>query len=137
MSDKRTHFKNETVRCLARSLKVPHHFTIPHTPWSYGAVERLGIEVLRSLGTDESELCLDLTEWPGLVPLVQSGLNNAPSAQRRNMAPITIFMGAEPFGPISSFMRRTNGKSVTPSAASLEKALSLSTVWDLFEKMRV
>lgn len=42
-----THFKNKTLRLLSKGLKVPHHFTIPYFPWSNGAVERLGNELLR------------------------------------------------------------------------------------------
>ena len=34
MSDGPTHFKNETVHKVSKGLKVPHHFTLPYTPWS-------------------------------------------------------------------------------------------------------
>lgn len=32
MSDGPTHFKNETIRMVAKGLKVPHHFTLPYCP---------------------------------------------------------------------------------------------------------
>lgn len=41
MFDGPTHFKNETVRLIGKNLKVPHDFTLPYSPWSNGAVERL------------------------------------------------------------------------------------------------
>lgn len=47
MSDGPTHFNNETVRSVTKGLKVPHHFTLPYSPWSNGAVEGLGKELLR------------------------------------------------------------------------------------------
>ena len=47
MSDGRTNFKNETIRLVSKGLKVPHHFTLPYCPWSNGAVERLGKELIR------------------------------------------------------------------------------------------
>lgn len=31
MSDGPTHFKNNTVRLVAKGLKVPHHFTLPYS----------------------------------------------------------------------------------------------------------
>lgn len=43
MSDGTTHFKNETIRMLTISVKVPDHFTLPYTPWpmvSWNSLER-------------------------------------------------------------------------------------------------
>ena len=71
MSDGPTHFKNETVRAVTRGLKVPHHFTLPYTPWSNGAVERLGKELLRVFRSIVSELQMKFEEWPDLLPVVQ------------------------------------------------------------------
>ena len=83
--------KNETVRLLTKGLKVPHHFTLPYTPWSNGSIERLGKELLRVFRSVISELRMRFEEWPDLVPLVQSAINNAPSPQRGGVAPITVF----------------------------------------------
>lgn len=47
MTDGGSHFRKEALRRLTRDLRVPHHFTLPYTPWSNGAVERLGKEILR------------------------------------------------------------------------------------------
>lgn len=56
MRDGPTHFKNETLRLVAKGLQVPHHFTLPYSPWSNGAVERLGKEMLRFFRSVVSEL---------------------------------------------------------------------------------
>jgi len=136
MSDQGTHFKNETVRKLSRALKVPHHFTLPHTPWSNGAVERLGKEILRTFRTAVSELQVPFSTWPDLVPLVQSALNNSLSPQRGNLAPITIFMGKEPSPPISTFWRRDTGTTVTIKAATRKRALNFGKVRDLVDNYR-
>lgn len=71
MSDGPTHFKNETIRILTKSLKVPHHFTLPYNPCSNGAVERLGKELVRTMRTMVSEFRMDFKEWPDVLPLVQ------------------------------------------------------------------
>lgn len=47
MSDGPTYFKNKTIRRLTKGLKSPHHFTLHYCPWSNGAVQRLGKELLR------------------------------------------------------------------------------------------
>ena len=62
MSDGPAHFKNETVRLLSRGLKVPHHFTLPYTPWSNGSIERLGKELLRVFRSVISELQMQFKE---------------------------------------------------------------------------
>ena len=130
MSDGPTHFRNETVRLVCKGLKVPHHFTLPNTPWSNGAVERLGKELIRVFRAALSELQLDLKEWPDLLPVVQSVLNNSPSPQRGNVAPITAYLGREPTPPIRTFLRSRNTKVVTIEEATQERLLSISTLKD-------
>ena len=82
MSDGRTNFCNETVRMLVKSLQVPHHFTLPCTAWSNGGIERLGKQILRIFRAALAELQLQFTEWPSLVPVLESALNKSPSPQR-------------------------------------------------------
>ena len=128
MSHQGTHFKNETVRELTRLLKVLHHFTLPCSPWRHGAIERLGREVLRVFRATLSELQMAFEEWPDLIPLVQSALNNNSSSQRRNRAPITAFMGAEPGLPLSCFRRSTNSKLLELCSDIRSKVFNLGTV---------
>ncbi len=84
MSAGGTHFQNETMRLLSRERRAPHHFTLPQTPWSNGGIERLGKEVLRMFRAVLSDLKMRPSEWPDLVPVLQSALNWAPSPQRKN-----------------------------------------------------
>ena len=79
---------------------------------------------------------MDFSEWPDLVPMVQNSLNNSPSPQRGNLAPITIFLGVDASSPISTFMRSSTGKTVTPSAASLETSFNLTRTKELVDKYR-
>ena len=130
MSDGGSHFKNDTVKRVAKGLKTPHHFTLPYTPWSNGGVERLGKEVLRTFRAVLSELRFPHSEWPDLTPVIQSALNNSPSPQRRNMAPITIFSGLPPSSPVSTFKRSCTGKIVSVSDARTELERNLTSVQD-------
>ena len=126
MSDGPTHFKNETVRAVTRRLKVPHHFTLPFTPWSNGAVERLGKELLRVFQSIVSELQIKFEEWPDLLPVVQGALNNAPSPQRGNISPITCFLGRDPTPPIGTFLRTKNTEMVLLEDIDRERMLNVS-----------
>lgn len=69
MSDGPTHFRNKTLREVSRRMKVPHHFTLPYTPWSNGGIERVSKELLRLFRATLSELQMDHSEWPDLLPL--------------------------------------------------------------------
>ena len=126
MSDGPTHFKNETVRAVTRGLKVPHHFTLPYTPWSNSAVERLGKEILRALRSIVSELQTKFEDWPDLLPVVQSALNNAPRPQRGNISPITGFLSRDPTPPIGTFLRTKNTETVTLEDVDRERMLHVS-----------
>lgn len=56
MTNRLTHLRNETIRLLRKSLKVPHHFTPLYTPWSTGSVERLSKELFLEFRSVISEL---------------------------------------------------------------------------------
>ena len=100
MTDGDTHFRNDTVRLLTRGLRIPHHFTLPYTPWSNGAVERLGKKISRIFRATLSDYRMAESEWPSLVPLPQHALSSSPSARRKDFAPITISTGLKPTGPL-------------------------------------
>lgn len=96
MSNGPTHFRNETLRLLAKGLKTPHHFTLPYFPWSYGAVERLFQGLIRVICAIVSELQLGFIEWLNILPMLRSALSNAPSLQRGNISPFKAFTGMVP-----------------------------------------
>lgn len=82
MSDSPTYFKNDTIRLVSKRRRVPHHFTLPYTPWSSGGVELLSRDLFRVFLSTTLELNMRPEKWPDLRPLVQSVLNNSPSPQR-------------------------------------------------------
>lgn len=64
MPDGPTHFRNDTIRLVSKRLKVPHHCRLPYTPWSNGAVGRLGKEFIQVFRSIVSDLQMYLQEWP-------------------------------------------------------------------------
>lgn len=97
------------------SLRAPNHFTLPISPWRNGEIEHLGKEVLRVFLSTLSKIQMKPEEWPDLVSLVQSTLNNSPSSQLQNLAPIKIFMAVEHCSPQYVFKQYSSGKSVQPN----------------------
>lgn len=77
MSDGPAHFRNESKRLLSSGLRTPHHLTLSYCPWSNGAVERLGYELVRITRPILSELQIRHDDWPQLVPMFQDAFNNA------------------------------------------------------------
>lgn len=62
MSDGPTHFKNQTLRLVAKRLEVPHHFTLPYCPWSDGAIKCTRKELVKVLRSVVSKLQLQIVE---------------------------------------------------------------------------
>lgn len=58
VSDQGTHFKNDAVRTIQEKLRIGHHFTLPHCPWSNGTVEVVFRELLCTTKAILSELQL-------------------------------------------------------------------------------
>lgn len=125
MSDGPTHFKNETARLVTRGLKTPHHFTLSYCPWSNGAVERLGRKLFCVLRAMISELQMDNKEWPDLIPIAQSVLNNSPSPQGGNVCPIIAFIGREPTSAMRTFLQTSTTTPVTVSAVQMESTANV------------
>lgn len=63
-------------------------------------------------------------EWPDLLPVVQSVLNNAPSPQRGDVAPIASFTGRKPSAPVKTFLRRSSSSPVTITDVQLKLAIN-------------
>lgn len=125
MFDGPTHFKNGFLRQLRKVLKYRHHFTLPYSIWSNGAIERLGKEILRPPRAMVSELQMRKDSWPALTPMIQSVINNSPSKQRSDIAPINGLTGIQPLPQISTFICSSDGKSMNITDALRERSINI------------
>lgn len=82
--------------------------------------------VLHGTTNAVSQPRMDFKEWPDILPVVQCALNNAPSPQRGNVAPMTAFIGRQPSPPIKTFLRTTTIEVVPISDVQQERALNIS-----------
>lgn len=74
-------------------------------------------------------------DWPKLVLLFQAKLNNVPSIQRNNLAPITVFTGCPPSPPISTFIRSNDGESVTIQEEIRESILKVTQLVQFMDEL--
>ena len=112
-SDRGTHFKNEVMRLLNRTLRARHHFTIPYCPQSNGTVETVCKEVLRACRALLSEFQLKESEWPVVIPLIQSTLNHSVRPSLGNRAPVTVFAGLPADNPLRTVYPADSSKVQT------------------------
>lgn len=78
---------------------------------------------------------MDSNEWPDIVPIVQSVLNWSPSTARKNLAPVTIFLGMHPNNLLSSFKRSKKYAVPDSSAAMTEITRGLTTTKTILEEL--
>ena len=78
VSDQGSHFKNLLMRILASDFKIRHHYVTAYSPWANGTVERCMREILRAAQALLSEFKLAPMDWPQVVNLIQTTLNEAP-----------------------------------------------------------
>jgi hypothetical protein len=104
ISDRGSHFKNEVVRRVQKELKAKHHFTTANCPWSNSTIESACKQVIRAFCAVLSELKMYAEEWPEVVNLVQSALNNSPSTRLNKRTPMQVFTGLAETTPLALMM---------------------------------
>lgn len=137
MPDSQTHFQNETMQILARTLHSHHYFTRPYYPWSNVTAKRFGIEVLRIAHILISKLELNLVGWPNLVHIVQSATNNSPSPARHNIAPFTALTSRNPSLPISTRICLSADTLITISQARVIRTKRTTRLSKLIEALHL
>ena len=73
VSDTAFHFKNTILTRLREALQVNHKFAVAYSPWSNGTCERMVKEVVRALRSILLEQLRAVSEWVGVLPVVQYG----------------------------------------------------------------
>jgi IS30 family transposase len=79
------------VQRVQKELKAKHHFTTANCPWSNGTIESACKQVIRAFRAVLSELKMYADEWPEVVNMVQSVLNNYLSTRLNKRTPMQVF----------------------------------------------
>jgi Integrase zinc binding domain len=93
ISNRSSHFKNEMIQRVQKELKAKHLFTAENCPWSNGTIESACKQVIRAFRAVLSELKMYADEWPEVVNMVQSVLNNSLSTRLNKRTQMKIFTG--------------------------------------------
>ena len=78
VSDQGSHFKNRVMQHLANEHHIRHNFTVAYSPWINGTVENVNRHIRAACTALLTELKLAPQDWPNVIPLVASILNEAP-----------------------------------------------------------
>jgi hypothetical protein len=93
------------VRRVQKELKAKHHFTSANCPWSNGTIESACKQVIRSFRAVLSELKMYADEWPEVVSMVKSVLNNSLSTRLNKRTPMQVFIGHAETTPLALMLR--------------------------------
>ena len=134
-SDRGTHFKNEVVRLLNRMLRARHHFTTAYCPQSNGTVEVVCKEVLRACRALLSEFRMKESEWPSVVPIIQSVLNHSKRPSLGNRAPVTVFCSLPADNPLRTVFPADTSKVQTLSETRAQRLINVESLEKRIEEM--
>jgi hypothetical protein len=86
-------------------LKAKHHFTTANCPWSNGTIESACKHVIRAFRAVLSELKMYADEWPEVVNMIQSVLNNSLSTRLNKRTPMQVFTGHAETTPLALMLK--------------------------------
>jgi hypothetical protein len=74
-------------------------------PWSNGTIESVCTKVIRAFRAVLSELKMYADEWPEVLNVVQSVLNNSLSTRLEKRKPMQVFTGDAKYTPLSLMLK--------------------------------
>jgi Chromo (CHRromatin Organisation MOdifier) domain len=93
------------VQRAQKELKAKHHFTTANCPWSNGTIESACKQDIRAFRAVLSELKMYADEWPEVVNMVQSVLNNSLSTRLHKRTPMQVFTGHAETTPLALMLK--------------------------------
>ena len=95
VSDGAPHFKSEMLKLIAAKLGVSRRYSVAHSSWSNGTVERMNVEVVWTFPAVTSERGRRLSEWPDIIYAVHFALNST-YRERMGATPFQFMTGRVP-----------------------------------------
>ena len=101
-----SHFKNQMMAALEKSLGVDRRFSVANSPWSNGTCERTMREVVRTLKAMIHEKRRAAHDWVEFVPAVQWAFYTA-FRERYGSSPYHVMSGRAPRVALSTLASST------------------------------
>jgi hypothetical protein len=122
ISDQAWHFKCEVINKLRKALRVLHALTPAYTRRANGTMEAVCKQVLRSGRALLVDFGLQPDQWPEVLPLIQSVLNNSSSTRLARRSSMQVFTGRKAPNPLALALAPTAVIPVEYSFAQAQKA---------------
>lgn len=87
-----SHFKNALMAVMNVTLHAPHHFTSPACPKSNGTIEAIYKDVSRATRALYSKHYIKPDEWPRVLPIARSMINDKQCPTLGDSAPLQVFL---------------------------------------------
>lgn len=135
ISDGGSHYKSQVLEEFRRRYGSSHNIVVAYSPWANGTVETLMSQILRVLRALLNEFQMQPTEWPCLLPMVQSALNLAPSERFGGKSPMEVFTGLKPKRPIASILHPVTGAVCDYEAVKRKVASAMKDLAEARDKL--
>lgn len=143
VSDQGSHFINETLRLMATDHRIAHHPTVAYAPWTNGTVERLNRDILSAMRALLAELKLAPQNWPTVIALIPTILNEAPlprlgkSADGATLTPLEVMTGISPRRVMLRVIPDTtaSGKAIQLDRARAEQRADITCLQESLNDM--
>ncbi len=143
VGDQGSQFRNQVMKELAIEHRIKHNFTAAYSPWVNGTVESCMKHVQAAYRCLQSELQLGPQDWPTVLGIIMTALNEAPLKRlgmRENgtcRTPLGVMAGIK---PARVMLHTTKIGHADFEAQSLEKIkamqlIGIDALQDCFEKM--
>eukprot|EP00924_Labyrinthula_sp_SR-Ha-C_P010395 snap_masked-scaffold_23-processed-gene-5.50-mRNA-1 protein AED:0.52 eAED:0.53 QI:0/0/0/1/1/1/2/0/858 len=87
ITDNGSHFSNNLLHYLSKSIGFEQNFTIAYSPWTNGSVETANNSILNYLKSLVSQFGLHESQWPSILSLITYIINNKPMERRDGRTP--------------------------------------------------
>lgn len=127
VSDQGPHFINEVLSTMANTFNIQHKPTVAYSPWVNGTVERLNRDILAALRSLLAELKLGPQDWPAVINILPTILNEASeerlgkNSDGTTRSPLQVMTGIRPRRLLVEVM---TGQEQVRAPLSIERAVA-------------
>ena len=136
MSDTARHFKHRAFQLVAKHLGADHRFSVVITAGTNGTVERVMLEIVKTIRVVASAARIPLKDWVRIVPVVQVSMD-AGYRERLKASPFNLIFGRKPQFIFSALVAPGNDRWQVDSFDPDSVQVMVEDLMDAQERRRV